>query len=133
MGVLNKTLGITAIVLALAGCSQKAPEINETATDNFKATATSEYELQYGENRPGPRHLDFSATKKGAYLIEGWTIRYRCQDKLDAIVSFEVTDLPFERRVNFSKDVYRVEVTYSDGKVMERSTVELPLQISKCN
>jgi len=128
MRSLNKTLEIAAVVLVLTGCDgQRSPIVNKTSVDNFKATATTTYRHSMGENFPSTQHLDFSATKKGAYLIEGWKSVYRYNDDLDKIVSFKVAKLPFEKKIDFSKDVYRVEITYSNGSVIERSTVRFPI------
>jgi hypothetical protein len=130
---LSKALGITAIVLALSGCEgQRPPTVTESSNDNFRVTATTEYSASSGKNLPSAQHIDFSATKKGAYLIEGWRSVYRRNDRLDKIVDFEVTELPFERRIDFSSDVYRAEITYSDGSVMERSTVTFPVCNVSC-
>ncbi|MCA9485694.1 MAG: hypothetical protein KC506_02520, partial [Nanoarchaeota archaeon] len=94
MGNLGKFLGITVMSLAFVGCEKpRAPTSSKTVTSSSEITATTEYKYDLGENFPSRRSLRFSATKKGAYLIEGWKGVYRGRDQLDKIVTFDVDEL----------------------------------------
>ena len=126
---LGKKLCIAAIVLNLTGCDpQLETRTKKTIEKNFEAAAiTIGFERSWGDNIPKHR-LEFSASKRGAYLIEGWNSSPRPgdDDGLDKIVDYVVTELPFKKEIDFSRRDYRVEITYSDGSSIERATILFP-------
>jgi hypothetical protein len=100
--------------------------IEEFDGPNFDATTKTEYIYGGCGIWHQGKTMEFLAENEGTYLIESWNARYRNTDELSDVISFEVDRLPFERVLIFGEDVYRVEITYSDGKTMERSTLNFP-------
>ena len=128
MHSLTKMMAAASLCATMAACTgPRSPTVQQTRNSTIHADATTQYGHSMGYNFPARQYIDFTPQKTGSYLIEGWRSVYRCNDKLDRMVKLQIDHLPFEQRIEFGSDVYRVEITYSDGTRIDRTQVHFPV------
>jgi hypothetical protein len=125
----RQAASIGALLFAV-GCKEVVQQRSASGTQTYQGTRAgievkSTWEVTsdgWNADRLTKKTLEITTPQPGAYMIEAWTDCYRCRDQLSSIESVVVPPETKALTRSFDPGVYRVEVTYSDGKTIERFT-----------
>lgn len=131
---MKKMLLLILIVFTIVSCETRPSIVKHSSNELITTTTLKEYVPNTVDAFISGQSIKLSVHKTGVYMVEAWSPRYRSVDYLWSIGTFNVNKLPFDTVIYFIRNgrnndnlglggVYRVEITYSDGRVMERKTI----------